>query len=70
MYIFSMQLHYYKQGKHDEFVRLLEASRTGTFTGFRSRGGKRIEANFEGGGNPHITYREGQFPREGGTLAP
>lgn len=24
-----LQLHYYKQGKHEEFVRLLEASKTG-----------------------------------------
>ena len=24
-----VQLHYHKQGKHDEFVRLLESSRTG-----------------------------------------
>ena len=25
----DLQLHYYKQGKHEEFVRLLEASKTG-----------------------------------------
>ena len=40
-------------------------------SGFHSRGGKHIAANFKGGaGNtnlggysPYITYREGQFPR-------
>ena len=42
----------------------------GFISGFRSREGKHVVANFKGeantnpsGGNPHITYREGQFPR-------
>jgi hypothetical protein len=52
----------------------------GFISGFRSRGGKHIEANFKGGGantNPragvqsHIKYyRESQFPRGGGRQHP
>jgi hypothetical protein len=41
----------------------------GFISGFRSRGGKHIAANFKGGGGqPHIKYTESQFPRGGKSI--